>query len=499
VSASAGADDRTPVVVGAAEVVHRPGDGFTPTSATSLMIEAVGDALEASGAGAALGRIVGEVLVPHGTWAEPDPGRAVAAAIGAPEARSARTELGVLQLSLVARAADAVARGELRAAVVVGGENRWSGVVSAKGGRPVPEAPLDAVAQEPDELVEPAEMIISPIEIERNLTTAAHQYAIIESALRHHLGRGVAEHQRALGELWAGFARVAAEAPAGWDRRALGPDEIAQVSPSNRLIAAPYPKWLVSQWNVDQAAALVVTSAGVARELGIGEERWVRPAAVAQSNLVVPMPERAELHRWPASGVTGRAALDAADVALDAVGPVDLYSCFPVAVEVQAAELGLGLDRPLTVTGGMTFGGGPFNSYALHGAAAMVRTLRGAARGTVGLTTAVSGLLTKHATVVWSTASSTRPFAALDVSDAAEHATPRRPVDPDLQGHATVVGATAVAERDGRLTAVAVVQSPDGVRSVVQSSDQADARRVADEDVVGRSARVPEPGRFALD
>ena len=77
-------DGRTPVVVGAAEVVHRAGDGFVPTSATELMLEATQDALASSGAAAALGPLVGEVLVPHGTWAEPDPGRALAVAIGAP-------------------------------------------------------------------------------------------------------------------------------------------------------------------------------------------------------------------------------------------------------------------------------------------------------------------------------------------------------------------------------------------------------------------------------
>ena len=76
-------DGRTPVVVGAAEVVHRARDGFEPSSATGLMLEAVSDALASSGAAAALGPLVGEVLVPHGTWPEPDPGRAIAAAIGA--------------------------------------------------------------------------------------------------------------------------------------------------------------------------------------------------------------------------------------------------------------------------------------------------------------------------------------------------------------------------------------------------------------------------------
>jgi acetyl-CoA C-acetyltransferase len=369
-------------------------------------------------------------------------------------------------------------------------------VVSGKQGRPVPEPPLEAVAQEPDELVEPTEMNISANEIERNLTTAAHQYAIIESAVRHELDRSVAEHQRWLGELWAGFARVAADAPAGWDQRGLGPEEIAEVSASNRLIAAPYPKWLVSQWNVDQAAALVVTSVGAARELGIAEDRWVFPLGVALSNLVVPLPEREQLHRWPAMGECGSAlrAHTGIDEEVIAGGPVDLYSCFPVAVEVQASELGISPLRPLTLTGGMTFGGGPFNNYSLQGAAAMVRRLGSDREHTVGLTTAVSGLLTKPAAVLWSTEAPAAPYAVLDVSARAEAATARLPVDPGLVGPVAIDGYTVVPDRDGTLTTVAVVRRADGVRSVAQSTDPALASRLLAEDQVGLAVELDQPG-----
>ena len=492
-------DGRTPVVVGAAEVVHRAGPGFELSSATALILEAVDAALDPTGAADALGPLVGEVLVPHGTWTEPDPGRAVAAALDAPHARSVRSELGVLQLSLLARACAAVADGEVQAAVVAGGENRWSGVVAGKEGRQVPEAPLEALAQEPDEQVHPHEMVISQIEIERNLTTAAHQYAVIESALRHELGRTVDEHQRWLGELWAGFARVAAEAPAGWDQRALGPDDIALVSDTNRLIAAPYPKWLVSQWNVDQAAALVVTSVEVARRLGIDESHWVFPLGVAMSNLVVPMPERAEVFRWPAMGVCGDALRSHVGMSQEdmAGAPVDLYSCFPVAVEVQARELGISHHRALTLTGGMTFGGGPFNNYSLQGAAAMVRHLRAAADPGVGLTTAVSGLLTKPAAVLWSTEAPPVPYATLDVTEVARAATATRPVDADLVGRAAVVGATAVPARDGSLTTIVVAESAGGVRTVAQSVDPAVGAQVVAADVVGTTVELTAPGEFS--
>ena len=490
-------DPQTPVVIGASEIVHRDGPDFVATSATDLMVEAVRNALESTGSADAVGALVGSVLVPHGTWPESDPGRAIAASIGASSARTIRSELGVLQQSLLARAATDVQSGAVKVAIVVGGENRWSGVRAGKAGDSVPDAPTLAIAADPDEVIAPKEMVISQIEIDRNLTTAAHQYAIIESALRHQLGRSTGAHQRALGDLWARFAEIAANAPAGWDARALSSDDIAFESETNRMIAAPYPKWLISQWNVDQAAALIFTTVGTATRLGIDESAWIFPLAMVESNAVIPLPERAEVHRWPASQLVATTALESAGISLDDIGPVDLYSCFPAAVEVQAREIGLHVDRDLTLTGGMTFGGGPFNNYALQGAAAMVRTLRNSREPTFGLTSAVSGLLTKPAVTVWSNSEPRTPFASIDVSHQVDDLTARRPVDPDLTGDGVVIGATVIPGRGGELTTVAVVEV-DGIRSVVQSHDVALGQTFLAADPVGLPVVVAEPGEFEL-
>ena len=476
-------DPQTPIVISAAEVVHRDGPGFVVTSATDLMIEAVQTALESTGAAESLGALTAAVFVPHGTWAESDPGRAIAAEIGAPNARSVRSELGVLQQSLLARAAIDVRSGAVDVAIVVGGENRWSGVIAGKSGSTVPDAPALACSSEPDEVIAPKEMVISQIEIDRNLTTAAHQYAIIESSLRHHLGRSNRAHQRELGNLWARFAEIAAHAPAGWDDRAMTSDEIAFESETNRMIAAPYPKWLISQWNVDQAAALIFTTVETATRLGLDESTWVFPLAMVESNAVIPLPERADVYRWPAP--------------LNQVQYAEVYSCFPAAVEVQAREIGFSIDRELTLTGGMTFGGGPFNNYVLQGAAAMVRRLQDSPDATFGLTSAVSGLLTKPAVTIWSNREPRVPFVSLDVSEEAERVTERRLVDPNLSGAGVVIGATVVPGREGDLTTVALVQV-DEVRTVVQSHDHAVGQTFMDSDPVGLSVIIGDPGEFTL-
>ena len=62
-----------------------------------------------------------------------------------------------------------------------------------------------------------------------------------------------------------------------------------------------------------------------------------------------------------------------AGIGIDQIDYIDLYSCFPVAVEIGAEELGLSLDDPrgFTITGGLPYAGGPGNNYAMHGIAAM--------------------------------------------------------------------------------------------------------------------------------
>lgn len=488
-------DPTTPVVVGVAQVVHRPGEAFVERSATALMVEAVAAALAETGAADALGAQVGEVLVPHGTWSEPDPGRAIADAAGAPGARSVRSELGISQHALISRAAVAVQDGRVGVALVVGGENRWSEVSAAKRGAPAPVPPESATG-EPDEVIEPAVLPIATVEIERNLTTAAHQYAILDSAHRHHHGLTAAERQQQLGALWERMAAVAVGSTTAWNPSGPSAADLVEPSPANRLIAAPYRKQLVTQWNVDQAAALVVTSVGVARELGIPEARWVFPLATAISDDVAPVCERAELHRWPGAAIAARAVLESVGIGPEDLAAVDLYSCFPIAVEVQAAEMGLPLDPAPTVTGGMSFSGGPFNSYSLHGAAGMVDHLRSADPAAIALTSAVSGFLTKTGVTLWSREPRGR-FDAIDVTAAVVAATERRPLDADLTGPVTVVGATVVPSGDG-LELIAVVESSALVRTVAICRDQEAAQRALVDDPVGWTGHVDAPGELRL-
>merc|ERR1712125_127289 len=82
---------------------------------------------------------------------------------------------------------------------------------------------------------------------------------------------------------------------------------------------------------------------------------------------------------------------------------MDIYSCFPSAVQIACKELGIKMgQKPLTVTGGLPYHGGPGSNYVTHSIAAMTEHLRASRSPARGLVTANGGYLTKHAFGVYS-------------------------------------------------------------------------------------------------
>src|SRR5581483_1579723 len=156
------------------------------------------------------------------------------------------------------------------------------------------------------------------------------------------------------------------------------PEELLAATPGNRPVSLPYRKLLTANLQVDQATAVIMCSAGAAQANGVPRDRWVFAHASAYASDEWFMTERAQLAASPAINAAGHAALEHAGRAVDDVAYIDLYSCFPSAVQIAAAELGVTSteDRPLTVTGGLTFAGGPGNNYAGHSVATAIRKLR---------------------------------------------------------------------------------------------------------------------------
>ena len=397
-----------------------------------------------------------------------DPARLVASLVGAVRARSVLFEIGVLQTSLFTRAARAIQSGDADVVLVTGGEAKYREQKAQRAGCPAPVT--DQGDARPDQTLRPAADIIHPLEIEHGLGMPVRQYAVMEGALRHAQKQPLEAHRRRLGELYAGFSRIARDNPDAWSREAVEAEGIALPRGDNRMLAFPYTKLHTAQWNVDQAAGLIFCSTARARAAGIPRSRWIHLRSVAESNHMLPLVERRELHRAPGFGLAGRAALAAAGLEVGELTRLELYSCFPVAVRIQALELGIDESRPLSVTGGMTFAGGPLNNFVLQAAVRMAQVLR--ADPGHGLVTAVSGLMTKQGVSIWSNAPAADGFRADDVSGAAAEETPQVEVAPEGEGRARVAGHCICFDRQGRAErVVAYLDLADGRRTLAASDD----------------------------
>ena len=145
-------------------------------------------------------------------------------------------------------------------------------------------------------------------------------------------------------------------------------------------------------------------------------------------------------NRWtfretPAIELGGRIALELAGLDIDDIDIVDLYSCFPSAVQLGAQSLGLALDRQLTRTGGLPFAGGPWNNYVMHAIATVMNDLREPTRRARAWCGRNGGYTTKHAFGVYSTDAARRTASShaypQDEIDAMPRASwPSRPTPP---------------------------------------------------------------------
>lgn len=487
-------EPRTPVLVGYGQINQR--DENPEVSPIDLMVAAARNAADPR----VLEAVDSVRVVNLLSWRYRDPGLLLAQHLHAVNATTRYTGVGGnTPQSLVNEACRDIQNGRAEVVLIAGGETwRTRSRLRAKGAKPDWPRQDEAVPMAPgaDEGVPMA----GPAEIKINLDRPAYVYPMFEQALRIAARESDEEHRRRIGELWAQFSAVAAVNPHAWRRDALSADEIWQAGPNNRMISWPYPKLMNSNNMVDQAAVLVLASAERATHLQIPRDRWVFPYSGTDSHDTYAIGERAEFHTSPAIRIGGRRALELAELGIDDVQLVDVYSCFPSAVQVAANELRLPLadpDRPLTVTGGLTFAGGPWNNYVTHSIATMAERLV-TAPGQRGLITANGGYLTKHSFGVYGTEPPSHEFRWADVQPEVDRE-PTRKALVEWAGVGTVETWTTPFDREGSPEkAFLAVRTPDDSRVLAVITDGAEAATTVDEDIAGAKVQVNTDGTAAL-
>jgi acetyl-CoA C-acetyltransferase len=487
-------DPRTPVIVGAGQYLHRAAtvaDGLEPIA---LIVEAVLAASADAGLDGVPAKADSIGVVNVLSWRYRNPAWVLADRLGIEAAELAVTTVGGnAPQALVNRTAVDIAAGRTDLAILAGGE-AWRTRMRVDRQRirlDWAKAPESAV---PTTIGDELDMT-HPVEAARGIHLPVQVYPLFESAARAAAGTPPDEHLTGIGELWSRFSAVAAANPSAWTPTALTADEIIGVTPANRIIGWPYRKLMNANNDVDMAAALIMCSAQQARALGIATDRWIFPHAGTDCHEHNYVSQRWSLADAPAVRIGGRRALELAGTEIDDVALVDLYSCFPSAVRLGAAALGLDLDAQLTRTGGLTFAGGPWNNYSMHAIATIVGELR--ERPTErALVWANGGYLTKHSFGVYAAAPSPSGF---------RHDRPQREIDSlparvladgdAAAGPGTIEAYTVMFERGGApQQAIAACALADGRRAWATSDDVGTATAMTEGEWVGRPVRIDPAG-----
>jgi len=458
------------VVVGAGQL-NLTGDEAVGerTDPIRMMAEATRLAAADAGANSLIDKLTSVRIVNILSVRHPNPGRVLADELGVNPHDTALSPVGGNSpQSLVNHACIDLLTGSDEVILIAGCEPWRTRQSAQRSGQALPWIPADPDMKRARR-TSPEMAMSHEAEIALGIGMPIQVYPIFETAIRAASGNSPEEHLTQIGELWSRFAEVAKSNPYAAEQGGFSAEEIITPSASNRWIGYPYTKWLVSNDRVDQSAALILTTVETANALGISSDRWVFPHTGTDTAEAL-VSQRDRLDHSPAIRIGGHRALELAEVDVDDIAHLDVYSCFPSAVQIAATELGLGLDRQLTVTGGLTFAGGPWNNYVTHSIATMVNKLREDA-GSKGFITANGGLISKHAFGVYSTTPPTDNFRYEYPQDEVD-AIPGREVSMDYEGPVNIEAYTVLHDRDlAPSQAILTTLNPEGERRWATSDD----------------------------
>ncbi|MTV23932.1 acetyl-CoA acetyltransferase [Nitriliruptoraceae bacterium ZYF776] len=470
-------DNRLPVIVAVGEAVgdrgRDPDRAREPSALLDDALAAVREDLDATDPDAFLAALDAVYAVRTTSWAYASMAGRVADRLGAaPGHRVDTTVGGHWPVRLLEEAAARIAAGEDRGAVLVGAEAQAAlGALQRAGRDPIADAgwsadPGGPPAFDPDDLGSPG-MQASGLFLPTRVYPSVHLAWMADRGL----DPATAGHRSAA--LYAAFTELAADHPIAWNRTRRSAEDVATVGAGNRMVCEPYPLAVNAMPHVDQAAAVVLTSAAVARVAGIPEDRWVHVHGGAGATDPNDVLARRRLGEADGLRLALDRTLDRTGWGADDLDVVDVYSCFPIVPELVREHLGLGSDHVPSVTGGHAAFGGPLSSYSLHAVAAVTRRLRGT--GGRALVHGNGGYLTHHHAVVLAAAAHVDGYVGDPVPTAVTHDAPTwRPATEvaTAEGTPVTIEAWTVehAKQGGPAQAFVVARTADGARTAAATA-----------------------------
>ena len=492
--------EKIAVIVGVGQINDRPADPADGLDALGLMHAALVAADNDAGGGW-LADADCVAVIDQISFRQTRPLHAkLAAAIGASPAIAYESAgpNGDSPILLLNEAANRIATRDVTIAVVAGGE-----ALRTASKRAALAAKGDVADQNP--LRKLSEGRAPGYRQRYGLATPVDVYPLYENAGRAAYGQTLAEGQRESGEIWSRFSQIAARTPAAWINQARSIDEVIEPTADNRPIAFPYTKLMVANSSVNQGAGFIVTSLAEARRRGVADDRIIYVGRGASAHEADDFLARDRYDASPSMTVCLEQTMAFNAVSAEDLDLVELYSCFPCVPKMARRVIGWPVDKPATVFGGLTFGGGPIGNYMSHAVAEMVDALR-AGEGQTGLLFANGGFATHNHAIVLATsplpgAGEAHDFDCQAQADAARGDVPA--LVQDYAGPARVESYTVFYARDGSpRDGVVVARTPDGARTLakVPGEDTATIAWLTDGAVqpVGTAGEVVADGDMRL-
>ena len=488
-------DPRTPVLIGTGQVVQRAEGLDDATDAVGMMVQAIKKAATDAGLSSVPNpdsiRVVNLL-----SWKYGNPAQFIADDLKLTPREFGYSAMGGnTPQTLVNAASRQILAGELDLVILTGGETTRTRARYRKAG----VEPQWRTSDVEPVLVSEDLTMNMPEELERKIMMPIQIYPMFETALRAQAGRTIEEHQKHISELWARFSAVAAKNPYAWSPKEYTAEEIRTPTANNRMIGFPYTKFMNSNNDVDMSAALIMCSVEKAEALGVPRDRWIFPQSGSDAHEHAFVSHRNHFYDTPAIELAGRRVLELAGRTINDIDIVDLYSCFPAAVQLGAKSLGLDINSQLTRTGGLPFAGGPWNNYVMHAIATVATELR-EGKGKTGLVWANGGYTTKHAFGVYSTEPPASGFK-YDYPQDQIDALPRRSLasPADAAGDVTVEAYSVMHDRDGNPErSILSCLLDDGRRAWGETSDIATGRDMCTNEWVGKRVRLDASGNLLV-
>lgn len=458
--------ERIPVIVGVGEYLDRPENPDNGLHSRGLMQKAL-EAADADAGGGWLADIESLSSVDQISW--PQLGKQIveplAAAFGAKPKYRFTTEQanGDSPILLLNEAANMIGEGKVKVAAIVGGEALRTAAYFAK-----------KAAEEGH----PTDTSVAAISASRTppyrrrygLNAPVDVYPLYENAGRSAYGQTLAEGQAESGEIWSRFADVAKQTDGAWLRKGATSQDIQTPSPSNRPIAHPYNKLMVANSSVNQGAGYIVASLAEARRRGVPDEKLVYIGLGAAAHESDDPLQRDRYDRSISMTTSISKTMELNGLKTSDLDFVELYSCFPCVPKMARRVLDWPLNKPATVFGGLTFGGGPIGNYMAHAVVNMVKKLR--QEGTYGLLFANGGFATHNHTIVLSNQAMDHAVFPQTFDFQAEADSKRETIpdiDEDFEGEAAIETFTVLYDREGNPRhGVIVALTPEGKRTLAK-------------------------------